>query len=491
MPVQVREREDKFDVDDSWTMPDLGRALPPGLSVDSALLHLSSLYFDTSDLALLDNQITLRKRSGDVDAGWQLKVPDGAARTEIRLPSTPGSAVPRDLSDLLLGVRGGERLTPVAKIDTRREVARVVDSGGVILAEIADDRVVASTLGATTTLSQWREVEVELVAGDEGLLEHLGQILTDAGATASSHSSKVAHVLMPTPPTDTGKRRRSELKSVRDVVGLYLREQYAALVAGDLALRRNKDVIHPTRVATRRYRSVLRGFHDVFEPERAAALDAELAWYANELGEVRDREVLRAHLDTAVHELPPQLVLGPVAADVDSHLLAEQLKAREQLTRTMRGVRYRALMKELRSWAVQPPVTPRGKRPAARVERYLQNAEQLLAKRLRGASDPAAPDELLHRTRKAGKRLRYIAELAAPVLGRPARRAAKHATAVQDILGRHQDSIIASELLLRMGAATSTSPGENGFTYGLLYAHEQRRISTSREDARHRLANSR
>jgi hypothetical protein len=49
--------------------------------------------------------------------------------------------------------------------------------------------------------------------------------------------------------------------------------QYAALIAGDLALRRGQDAIHDTRVATRRYRSVLRVFADLFDPDHATTLD--------------------------------------------------------------------------------------------------------------------------------------------------------------------------------------------------------------------------
>ena len=46
----------------------------------------------------------------------------------------------------------------------------------------------------------------------------------------------------------------------------------------------------------------------------------------------------------------------------------------------------------------------------------------------------------------------------------------KSATALQDRLGECQDGVVASQMLLRLGATAGVRPGENGFTYGLLYA---------------------
>ena len=50
------------------------------------------------------------------------------------------------------------------------------------------------------------------------------------------------------------------------------------------------------------------------------------------LGEVRDREVLRELLAGAVRDLPPELVLGPVAERIEHRLSVEQAAALERLT---------------------------------------------------------------------------------------------------------------------------------------------------------------
>jgi CHAD domain-containing protein len=53
-----------------------------------------------------------------------------------------------------------------------------------------------------------------------------------------------------------------------------------------------------------------------------------------------------------------------------------------------------------------------------------------------------------------------------------ARRLGTSLRRIQKILGRHQDSVVTRELLLRLRAEARAS-GEDGFAYGLLYGREQ------------------
>jgi CHAD domain-containing protein len=89
----------------------------------------------------------------------------------------------------------------------------------------------------------------------------------------------------------------------------------------------------------------------------------------------------------------------------------------------------------------------------------------------------------LHRARKAAKRARYTAELLTPTDGR-AKKTAKHYKQFQRVLGDHQDSVVASGTLLRLARTAGTTVGENGFTYGLLYAREQQKAEAARNRAR-------
>ena len=72
--------------------------------------------------------------------------------------------------------------------------------------------------------------------------------------------------------------------------------------------------MHPTRVATRRWRSTLRVFAAFGDTHRGNVFDTEPSWYAPLPGQVRDREVQRARFAEAIGALPEEQVLGPVAA---------------------------------------------------------------------------------------------------------------------------------------------------------------------------------
>jgi CHAD domain-containing protein len=263
--------------------------------------------------------------------------------------------------------------------------------------------------------------------------------------------------------------------TVAGLVATYLDRQYGAIVRGDADLRHGDDAIHDTRVATRRYRSALRVFGVALDAERVAALDAELKWFAAALGEVRDRQVLRKRLSAAVAVLPAELVLGPVAARLQNMLAAEHAHSRAELDALMRSPRYRALLSELREWQEELPIGT--DRPAAEAGRLVRKAERKVRRRRAAVpaadcSETARRDAAMHRVRKAAKRARYAAELAAPAMGKRARRAAKRSKKTQRGLGERQDAVLAARFLHRAGLAAFAA-GENAYTYGLLYERER------------------
>jgi len=81
----------------------------------------------------------------------------------------------------------------------------------------------------------------------------------------------------------------------------------------------------------------------------------------------------------------------------------------------------------------------------------------------------AAGDDELHRIRTLAKRTRYAAEAAAPVAGREAERFAKAVTAVQTLLGEHQDSVVAATFLRSI-----TGAARRAFVAGELHELERR-----------------
>lgn len=473
------EREWKFDVEPGFAIPEVSDLLPPGGRIETCAAQLRSDYHDTLDHALLRARITLRRRTGSTDTGWQLKVPAEAFREEIRVDDPTGDTVPADLQRLLTGVTAGRPLIRLASLTTERSITRLLDAGGRLLAEIDDDSVHASAAGPAATASSWREVEVELGEAELDLLYALGKRLRRAGARTSASGSKLARALA-APTTNKPSK-----PTAGEVTGDYLAEQQRMVLLGDLALRRgDASVIHPTRVATRRLRSTLRVFHPLFDPERATALDTELRWLAGLLGEVRDRQVLRKRLDGLLAELEDGLLLGPVRARLTTELHASQAAHWDALQQALTGQRYLNLLAELDSWLQRPPHTATAGQPAAALGKLVGRAERKVSRRLARANS-AGDMHLLHGARKAAKRARYAAEAATPVLGRKAAsKQAKKYQRLQDLLGEHQDSLLSAELLRQLGAKAGTVDGENGFAFGVLHEREQRNARKARRRAR-------
>ncbi|RBY93638.1 hypothetical protein DQ237_16805 [Blastococcus sp. TF02-8] len=196
MVSEQLEVERKFDVDPGFVLPDL-TGLPGVAAVAAPVVHeLTAVYLDTEDLRLARARITLRRRTGGPDEGWHLKLPAGAARRELHAPlGDPGEGPPEELRRSVARLVGPADLAPVVTLRTRRVVTALLDGDGGDLAEIADDAVRSATTGQRPEMQEWREVEVELVTGEEALLEAAGERLVAAGARPSPRVSKLATAL--------------------------------------------------------------------------------------------------------------------------------------------------------------------------------------------------------------------------------------------------------------------------------------------------------
>lgn len=327
MTREYRDWETTYDVAPDYVSPDLTDLGPAKGRAERAAVSLDSVYFDTERRDLLSKGVTLRRRTGAADAGWQLTVPEADDHADIRVGQTGDAAtVPKELAGLVAGVRRGRALRHMVTVRTDRTLYQLLDADGEVAVQLAEDRVHAAAAGRRT-------------------------------ATAASQSA-VARALS---VSTEAAAKRTRGRTAGEVIAGYLAGQDDALITGDLMIRRGLGGIHPTRVATRRLRSTLRVFADYLDPDRARAFDADLAWYAGLLGQVRDREVQRARFAAAIAALPPEQVLGPVGARVEQHLLTEQLQHQNVLDKAMTSRRYFGLLAESGRWASEPPLTPAAK----------------------------------------------------------------------------------------------------------------------------------
>jgi CHAD domain-containing protein len=470
----LEERQDKFEVDPDWVMPQVTRLVPDGGRLDQEVRTLDNSYFDTPGAGLRLFGVTLRRRVGGSETGWQLKVPNETARTELQSGSRR-KTVPPVLAKAVAGLRAGERLDLFATVKSIRTAYRVLNSDGELVLEIADDQVEAGPAGGESMLHSWREVEVELGrAGKKKDLKQARKLLRAAGANPGAIWTKLDRALQPT--SAEGQEPTAKAGTVAELVGAYVAEQCDVLATNDIGLRTGAPVVHKTRVAARRLRSTLRVFGDVVDTAPAEELNDELAWYAELLGQVRDREVLNTRLTNLVADLPPEHVRGPVEAEITKTLAKERDDATQLLNAAMQSRRYQHLTQLLRGWKIAPPFTDAAARKGKKAVKYVEEAKRQADKRLRNADDDV---ERLHRARKAEKRLRYAAELVEPA-DRRMKRIARDAKDLQTLLGEHQDAEVAANFLSTISAAVD---GENdtGFTYGVLMANELNRAAEIRE----------
>ncbi|HEY0240938.1 MAG TPA: CHAD domain-containing protein [Friedmanniella sp.] len=267
------------------------------------------------------------------------------------------------------------------------------------------------------------------------------------------------------------------MTTLRALVSDYLTVQLTVLIDAPTHIRAGKDVTHRTRVAARRTRSTLRVFPELFEVPKAARLDEEIQWWAGVLGAVRDLDVQSLRLGAALDRVPAELVMGPLRKQLAEYVAVHRGAAMADLHETLDAPRHRALDALLHGWRADPPFTEAADVSAKKVGRYVARADRKTHKRLAEASmayrqlQPDA-DELMHRARKAGKRHRYAVELATPVLGRKADAIVASRKEFQELLGEHQDGVVAEGLLRELGELAGAA-GQNGFTWGLLHAREQ------------------
>ena len=315
-----------FEVEDKYELP-FGFELPelvdlPGVAsiVRRESDHLEAVYFDTPDLRLARNNITVRRRSGGVDPGWHVKLPAGSDRLEVHRPLGRGQTVPAELRRLVLGRTRGMALAPVVQLRTTRTTHEIHDENGQVMASVMDDAVHGAALGQpgnSLELSTWREVEVQLGSADRKLLRRIGSRLRECGAEPSKRASKLSTVLadrlqkFPAEPPALNKKMTSR-QPAGDVVRGYLNQQLVRLLDCDARVRLDQDEsIHDMRVATRRLRSTLSTFGRLLPAPLAADLERRLGELANTLGRVRDAQVLAERFDARLDDVPAELAAWP------------------------------------------------------------------------------------------------------------------------------------------------------------------------------------
>jgi len=479
MATKHLEIEHKYDVAQDLPWVDLSSVDGVAAVEPAQVVALTGTYYDTPALRLARAGITLRRRTGGSDAGWTMKLPVGSDREEHGEPlGEDGEPVPAALLDLVRAWARDHEVRPVATLSTARTVHLLVGPSGQLLAEGCDDVVTgeAPQPDGSVTLSHWREWEIELLDGPPEVLDAAGKLMRAAGAAPSPWPSKLARALGAAVPNPPAFGQLTEHSRAGDVLHAHLAAQADALLGWDGPARRDEpDGVHKMRVATRRLRSALGTFRRLVDRDVTDPLRVELKWIATVLGDSRDAEVLRERLLAEISAEPDDLVMGPIAALIEVELRSDHRKAHDRLVEALNSDRYFRLLDRLDALVADPPFTPPADGRADRVVTKLVRRSYRRVERLVKAGAPESPtgrDHWYHEIRKAAKRLRYAGEAVEPAFGAPAAALAKNAEHLQEVLGEHQDSVVARQALRDLGARIHLE-GENAFTIGRLHALEQ------------------
>jgi CHAD domain-containing protein len=335
-------------------------------------------------------------------------------------------------------------------------------------AEIVDDSV--AVLEGQRVTRRFREVEVELLDGDERTLRRLEKELRKAGAHATGElRPKVYRALDLEGTIDT--RVSTKATPPGEALGIALEDEYRALLAHDPGTRRGDDPedLHQLRVATRRLRAFLRAARRLVDEEWAESLRTEIGWLGGHLGPARDLDVMLGRLRAEVAALGAD---AEAASGLLSSLEEDRASAYRDVVETLGGDRYFALLDRIED---------AGRPPLSGDEKTLKQIFHREAKRMRRTFEALGEDpedDALHASRIAVKRARYAADLAAHELGKPGGRFVAVAKQLQDILGDHQDAVIAQQRI-REWVASSDSE-DAGFAAGRLVQLERDRMAESR-----------
>jgi len=418
----TREHELKLIASDGFRLSDL-----EGVELPSR--DFVSTYFDTPDLSLARNEITLRHRAEEGSRLWQLKIPSGAARLEIEVPGSP-ALPPSELLALVLVHLRGVKPSRVARLRTRRKTLRTAG------AEIVEDSV--SVMEGQRVKERFRELEVELVDdGDERTLRRLEKKLLGIGAEPADFRPKLYRALDLSPLPDVSTLPRDA--SPQQVVAAALAEQRAELLAHDPGTRLGSDAeyLHQMRVATRRARAFLRAARPLLDQEWADELRSELGWLGSALGPARDLDVLVDRMRDQISRLGDD---GTAVRGLVDGLERRRRKARASARAALSEERYLALLDRLED--PQPPAATTG---GSATLAELWWAEFARTRRRFEKLNRESSDDELHAARIRIKRTRYAAELAANELGVSGERFVEAAKLLQDVLGAHQDAFVAEE----------------------------------------------
>jgi inorganic triphosphatase YgiF len=408
------EVELKFDVEPA-SVAQL-RATPILAAAPASDQDSESLYFDTREGALRKAGISLRvRRAGGRNVQTIKRKRGNGAGLFVR--EEHEAQVPRFTLDLdafapglvrrLLGGTDREKLRPLVRTRFTRTSWRIAHRDSLI--EVVLDE---GTVGAGRKHTSLTELELELKEGKPGALFDLAREIGGAVPLRLGMLSKnergyaLAEGRLGRPAKAESLRldpEMSEADAFRAIASACLRHFRLNEIA--LLTARDPDALHQARVALRRLRSALTLFRHSVRGRDYQHLREELRWFAGQLGEARNLDVLLGE------DAPPPF---PGNDRLRAALQREREAAYDRVMAAIGSERVRALVLrlvlwlELGGWRFKPRAEGKVSALAAH-----QLERQWRKVRRRGAELGRLDADAEHQLRIDIKKLRYAAEFLA------------------------------------------------------------------------------
>ena len=468
----VVETSDIIEVEWQFGAADIGRvtawldsARVPGYTVTGAgAKDVRDTYYDTADWRFTRGRFTLRVRNKKDGAEATLKAAASynagiRSRRELTEPLTGNdgvalAAAPGAVGGSVRLVAGPKALAPLFDLQQHRVLYRLADADG-DLGEISADET--DILAPGREAARIVRVEVEVEDGFVERAQRFVEVLVVAAGLVEEPTSKFqsaiqAGGLEPVgPEVGLGSTTVASELSIAEVAYAILRKQFAVFIANEPGTRIGEDIeaLHDMRVAARRMRAALSAFR-LYLPPAWIRLREQLGWVAAALGEVRD-------LDVQIERMAEwRAESGEASAAalnrVEAVLQQRRAVARRKMLFALNSRRYEGMTLRMSATLRRGP----GNRPLEGKLLVTEVAPLIVRKRQRrlskmgGAINAQSPAEAYHLLRIDGKKLRYACEFFGPIYGEPALAFARRVTALQDVLGLHQDAEVAITMLEEM-----------------------------------------
>lgn len=439
----------------------------PGYTVEPrGTQSLDDTYLDTPDWRIHRAGYTCRVRSRGDGAELTLKsmaeARDGIrTRREITAalpaPDADPKAAPGEAGEALRALCGRQPLAPLFRLVTTRQRFSLADADGP-LGEIAlDDTTIPVTDDEPVRLARV-EVEVDAAALDRA--RPFVDVLVAAcslgpAATSKFEAALVATGQRPPEPPSFGPETVEPSMTVGQVAYAVLRRQFRVFLLNEPGTRLGEDIeaLHDMRVATRRLRAAMAVFRP-FLTARMLAFRDEFGQVARALGEVRDLDVQLERMEEWRASFPADRV--HLLDGIEALLRKRRAAARRRMLQVLDSRRYERLCARFAAVlrAGPPKSFAPGRTPVLAVAPDLVERRYRKVRKLGDRIKKTSPPEAYHLLRIEAKKLRYALEFVGNgIYGKPALEFSARVTALQDLLGLHQDAYVAIEMLEELAAS--------------------------------------